>query len=61
MLKKAKLSYYQRKKSHGVVRYGFYQTEAHSHPLIHLPELAGRYDAGNEEGRREDAGFIRCL
>nr|MDF9460489.1 hypothetical protein [Bacillus pumilus] len=51
----AKLSYYQRKKSPGVVRYGFYQTEEQSHPLIHLPELADDMMQALEEGRREDA------
>ncbi|CAL8900966.1 response regulator [Bacillus sp. FSL M8-0266] len=51
----AKLAYYQRKKSPGVVRYGFYQTEEQSHPLIHLPELADDMMQAMEEGRREDA------
>ncbi|MBZ9521073.1 response regulator [Bacillus safensis] len=51
----AKLSYYQRKKSGGVVRYGFYQTEVKPGPLIYLPELADSMMQALEEGRREDA------
>jgi len=51
----AKLSYYQRKKADGVVRYGFYNTALQSHVLIHLPELADDLMMALEEGRREDA------
>ncbi|MCC9088338.1 MULTISPECIES: response regulator [Bacillus] len=51
----AKLSYYQRKKDGGVVRYGFYNTEVQSNLLINLPELADDIMLALEEGRREDA------
>lgn len=51
----AKLSYYQRKKDGGVVRYGFYNTELQSIPLMNLPELADDMMLALEEGRREDA------
>ncbi|TYS33181.1 response regulator [Bacillus pumilus] len=51
----AKLAYYQRKKSSGVVRYGFYHTEEQPHPMIDLPELADDIMQALEEGRREDA------
>ncbi|MBD3859217.1 response regulator [Bacillus sp. 28A-2] len=51
----AKLSYYQRKKDGGVVRYGFYDTGWQSNLLIHLPELADDMMLALEEGRREDA------
>ncbi|PCK19623.1 DNA-binding response regulator [Bacillus pumilus] len=50
----AKLSYYQRKKDGGVVRYGFYNTELQSNLLINLPELADDMMLALEEGRRED-------
>ncbi|BBP92711.1 hypothetical protein BsIDN1_63290 [Bacillus safensis] len=43
------------KKSGGVVRYGFYQTEVKPRPLIHLPELADSMMQALEEGKREDA------
>lgn len=51
----AKLSYYQRKKDDGAVRYGFYYTDRQPYVLINLPELADDMMLALEEGRRDDA------